>query len=164
MTFKLKPLSETDDTFVIGLYQNPVIMRHIGAVLTDHQANGLGGKMRAEADKNKAIYQVIMTADGKQRVGLLSMHWKAESCHIESGMIILPAFQNQGVCRWAQMEALHLVKNIFPVKVCTVYIRGDNVAANTSYKKMGFVPVENTSKLTKHLNLIRWDFNMELLK
>ncbi len=163
MAFKLRPLSTSDHQFISDLYQDPLIMRHIGLLLTEQQAAGLCEKMLAEVHKQKAVYQVIMTADTEQRVGLLSMHWRAADALIESGMIVLPAFQNQGVCKWAQLTAMDQIKVFFPAKTCAVYITKDNIAANTSYQNMGFVAVENTSESKQHLNLNRWDYNMELL-
>ncbi len=164
MHFKLRPLAENDRDFVIGLYQNPSIMRHIGSVLTDKQSTGLVDKMLDEVATKKALYGLIETAESTVSAGLLSMHWKTQDQVIESGMIVATEFQGQGLCQWAQMAALKWAKNIYPVKTCSVYIESANVAANKSYKKMGFERVENKSKLNRHLGLQRWDFNMELLR
>ncbi len=139
-------------------------MRHIGPLLTDEQVTRMFTVMLAEMTENKAVYQVIITSENDARAGLLSMHWHADDESIVSGMIVLPEFQNQGVCKWAQMTAMKMIRQEFPVKTCSVFISADNVAASTSYKNMGFVPVKHNRESKKHLNLIKWEFNMEQLK
>ena len=162
MTFKLRPLHQSDHELIELIYQDTSIMRHIGPLLTDDQVTSMFAVMLAEMAENKAVYQVITASESNSHAGLLSMHWHAEDESIVSGMIVLPEFQNQGVCKWAQMTAMKSIRQKFPVKTCRVYISADNVAASTSYKNMGFVPVKHNRKSKKHLNLTQWEFNMEL--
>ena len=162
MAFQLRSLQNSDHSLVKGIYQNSLIMLHIGCVLSDQQVESMFDTMLIGIANKKSVYQVI-TTDEQSVAGLLSMHWHAENQTVVSGMIVLPEFQNQGVCKWAQFAAMKMIKHHFPVKVCTVYISADNVAASTSYKNMGFVAVANKSKNKNNLNLIRWDFNLELM-
>lgn len=163
MAFQLRSLQNSDHSLIKDIYQDSLIMRHIGCLLSDQQVSSMFETMLGEITHKKAVYQVIITSENNSCAGLLSMHWRSESESIISGMIVLPEFQNQGVCKWAQFAAMKMIKHHFPVKTCTVYISTDNVAASTSYKNMGFVQVVNTLQSKKHLNLIRWDFNMELM-
>ncbi len=162
--FTIRDLQEEDTEFISGLYQNNEIMRHISPVLAEDVVKNLCAKMIKEMQANKATYQVIMDSDQLQQAGMLSMHWRQENHSVESGMIVIPEYQNKGLCKWAQFAALRLARELWPVKVCTVYISKDNIAANTSYQHMGFKAVENKSPLDKHLDLQRWDFNLELIK
>ncbi len=163
MTYQLRRLAESDQSFVSDLYQDPLIMRHIGDLVSPDIAAQLCHKMLQEIERQTADYQIIETTDGLHRAGMLSMHWYPHNESIESGMIVVPAYQNKGVCKWAQMNAMRQVRRLFPAKLCTVYIHADNKAASISYQNMGFVPVKNTSTAKKHLNLVRWDFTMEKL-
>ena len=164
MTFQLRPLHQPDHELIKNIFQDASILRHIGPLLTDEQVTRMLTVMLAEMNENKAVYQVITAGENEANAGLLSMHWHADVCSIVSGMIVLPEFQNQGVCKWAQMTAMKMIRQKFPVKTCSVFISADNVAAITSYGNMGFVPVKHNRKSKKHLNLIKLEFNMEQLK
>ncbi len=133
-------------------------MKHIGPVLESPVAEGLVERMLRDVANGKARYQVIETTASAELVGMVSMLWQPSEQAVVAGMIVLPAFQNQGVCKWAQMTAMQQITNTFPARICTVYIDTDNGPASTSYRHMGFVSVKNTSTHPVNQKLVRWDF------
>lgn len=135
-------------------------MQHIGPVLEAQQAAGLIDRMLRDVVKGKAIYQIIETAVDSDLVGMVSMLWQPAEQAVVAGMIVRPAYQNQGVCKWAQMTAMQLITDTFPARLCTVYIGADNGPASTSYRHMGFVPVENNSTHPVNKTLVRWDYSL----
>ncbi len=89
MDFQLRLLQSSDHSLIKGIYQDSLIMRHIGRLLSDKQVSSMFATMLGEMANEKAVYQVIISTENNSCAGLLSMHWHAECQSIVSGMIRL---------------------------------------------------------------------------
>lgn len=164
MDYFLRTLTSSDQTFIKRVYQDATIMLHIGDVLSDKKAVKIFKSMLNEMHNKKAIYYVICCSTNDEQVGLCSMQWKPESASIVSGMIVLPSYQNLGICKWAQIAGMKKVMKSYPAKTCTVFINKLNKAALKSYLNMGFLLVSENAKSRYQSGMNQLDFSMELLR
>ena len=149
MVCSLRKLQGEDVGFLVAMYQNPEIMRHICPVLSTEEVERIHKTMLTQIEKKRAVYYVIEDKITDANIGLIGMQLKSKENHVESGAMILPVYQQQGIFKCAHQSLMRESIKHFTTKICVAFIHKDNKAALKSYQNIGFVRVENKS-VNKH--------------
>lgn len=120
----LKQASANDIPVLIGLEQSAAHMHTYSPVLTENE-------WKEEFQNNK----VYLIEKDNSVVGNISYERKKSDHAYISGLVVLPAFQSQGIAREALMKVLEELKDIKRIDLVT---HPDNHVALRLYQSLGF--------------------------
>ncbi len=163
MKLQLRKLQHKDAVFIQRLFQDPQVMRFIGPVMSDEKAVNLTARMLQEVTRKTANYWVVVADINDVQMALTSVHWLKELQTIKLGIMVATEFQNMGLFKPVQAEAIELARANYPVKTFVAWTHKNNSAAEHCYKKIGFLPVSDSLKIGFDTGLKQWKIDANII-
>jgi RimJ/RimL family protein N-acetyltransferase len=133
-------LSDGDADLFVALYADPGTMRHVAPVLDHHAATRAfaAARRQMQAAPPVARYWRLDTASGAR--GLLSLVPDADGRAAETGLLLPPAMQAQGVATTALGYLCDAVLRVGAFDALWTRHRVGHAAAMGLMQRLGFVP------------------------
>ena len=140
----LQPWSEIDLPLLQKLLGDPVMMEHLGGpespeqILRRHQRY-----LHLPEDGTDHMFRIVLKASGEGvgNVGYWRKTWREQSVY-ETGWLVLPAYQGQGIATKAAAAAIEDAQQEPKYQFMHAFPSVENPASNAICRKLGFTPLE----------------------
>jgi RimJ/RimL family protein N-acetyltransferase len=141
----LLPYSDEDIGLIEELERDPDIMRHLGGPVEPDRIPELHRQRLQTVADGDWYFKIVPEPDGPPAgtIGIWSASWRGDSIH-ETGWMVLPAFQGQGIATRALGLILARARSEARFPRIYAFPSITNGASNTLCRRFGFRLIEET--------------------